>query len=93
MTSPDTTADGPGYWTIQIVQQDRDQIGGRYLCHAEGDRQAQSIALRLAGSARTTVGYNYHRIDPPQGMAGLAMGSSQSIDSPEVWSRICASAA
>ncbi len=49
-------ANGEGYWTIQIINQDRSQVGGRFLCHASGDRQAQSIALLLAGSGRTTVG-------------------------------------
>ncbi len=81
-------ANGEGYWTIQIINQDRSQVGGRFLCHASGDRQAQSIALLLAGSGRTTVGYDYHRVGKPAGGAALAMGQSQSIDSPEAWARI-----
>lgn len=85
MTTPTSAPTGDeGYWTIQIVNQDRSQIGGRYLCHALNDRQAQSIALRLAGSGRTIVGYDYHRIAKPRGST-VAMGQSQSIDSPDAW--------
>ena len=90
MTTPASApaASGEGYWTIQIINQDRSQVGDRYLCHASGDRQAQSIALLLAGSGRTTVGYDYHRVGKPAGGAALAMGQSLSIDSPEAWARI-----
>ena len=82
--------DTEGYWTIQIIQQDRAQTGHRHACHARDDAQAQSIALLLAGSARSTVGYNYHRINNPTGKYALAMavGQSETVNSPEAWTAL-----
>ena len=56
------------------------------LVSAIGD-QAQSIALRLAGSGRTVVGYDYHRIEKPLGST-VAMGQSQTIDSQGAWAAL-----
>ena len=86
--APTAAATDAGYWTIQIINQDRSQTGGRYLCHAAGDRQAQSIALLLAGSGRTTVGYDYHRVGQPRASDVLVMGQSQIIDTAEAWTRL-----
>jgi|WetSurMetagenome_2_1015567.scaffolds.fasta_scaffold86335_3 hypothetical protein len=80
-----TAADG--YWTIQVVNRDRGQIGRRYVCHAHDDAEAQAIAGQLAGSAIGIVGYDYHRIDNPHGRYArtLAMGQWEIIDSPDTW--------
>jgi hypothetical protein len=84
---PDPASGAEGYWTIQIVNQDRSQAGRRYVCHAAGDAQARSIAQILAGSARTTVGYDYHRIDNPHGAHALRLGVGQSeiVHDPAAW--------
>jgi hypothetical protein len=78
-----TAADG--YWTIQVVN--RGQIGGRYVCHAHDDAEAQAIAGHLAGSDMGVVGYDYHRINNPHGRYArtLAMGQWERIDSPDTW--------
>ena len=86
--APDSGAEG--CWTIQIVLQDRNQVGHRYVCRARNDTQAQSIALQLAGSSRSTVGYDYHRMINPSALYAkdLALGCSQSIDNPETWAAL-----
>ena len=79
-----------GYWTVQVVKRDQDQIGPRYLCRASDDLQARSIAGHLAGSSTAIVGYDYHRIDPDQERRApaLEIGQSVSIDSPDVWASL-----
>ena len=79
-----------GCWTIQIVNQDRTQVGRRYVCHARDDVQARAIAGRLAGSSRSIVGYDYHRLASPSALyaTDLKLGGSQSIDNPETWAAL-----
>ena len=90
MTISTETPAAEGYWTIQVVNQDRGQIGRRYVCRAQDDRQAQSIALLLAGSGRTTVGFDYHRIDNPVGQYArdLAIGQSELVQSADMWAAL-----
>ena len=80
-------AGADGYWTIQLVNHDRAEIGQRYVCHAWDDDQAQSIAGHLAGSANAAVGYDYHRINNPHGRyaRALAIGQSEPIEDSDVW--------
>lgn len=91
MTVTDTAlGDTDGYWTIQVVNRDRAEIGRRYLCHARNDIDAQSIAGRLAGSDRGVVGYDYHHIGNPPGRYAdaLAMGQSEPIDDADAWAAL-----
>ncbi len=76
-----------GYWTIQVILQDRNQIGRRFVCRASGDVQARSMATNLTGSTRATVGYDYHRIDNPHGKYALdlTIGQSQAVEDPDRW--------
>jgi hypothetical protein len=79
-----------GYWTVQVVNRDPDQVGRRYLCRARDDRQAVSMAGHLAGSARSVAGYDYHRLDGSQQLhaPALHMGQSVGIDSPALWAAL-----
>ena len=79
-----------GCWTIQIVHQDRHMVGARYVCHARDDIQARSIAGTLAGSGRSIVGYDYHRLANPSALyaTDLKVGNSLSIDNPETWAAL-----
>jgi len=76
-----------GYWTIQVVNRDRAEIGLRYLCLAHDGAGARSIAGRLAGSARGVVGYDYHRIDNPRGRhaSALGVGQSEPVNDAAAW--------
>ena len=88
MTATKTAIAGAaGYWTIQVVNRDRDEIGRRYVCHAWDNGHAQSIAGHLAGCAMGVVGYNFHRIDNPHGRyaRALAIGESEPIEDAAVW--------
>ena len=85
-----TTAESPavasdGYWTIQMICQDRAQVGLRYVCHAQDDAGARLIAGRLPGATR--VGYDSYRVDNPVGRYALTLeiGQSESVDDPELW--------
>ncbi len=84
--APSSAADG--FWTIQIIQQNRAETGRRYVCRAADDMEARSIAMLLAGSARTVVGYDYFRFDNPAGVHALTLdiGQSERVESPEAWS-------
>ena len=88
MTTPtDSATAAEGYWTIEVVNRDRDQLGRRYVCHAHDDAEARAIAGHLTGSGREVGGYDYHRIDNPHGQHArtLAIGQSESIDNPDTW--------
>lgn len=76
-----------GYWTIQIVNRDRAEIGARYVCHAWDDDHAESIAGHLADSDDGVVGYDHHRIDNPHGRyaRALAIGQSEPIHDADAW--------
>jgi hypothetical protein len=90
--SPAAASSVDGYWTIEIISQDRSRQGDRYVCHAQDDGHAKSIAGHLAGSARTTVGYDYHRIDNPAGRyaRALTVGQSERIDDSGAWTALSA---
>ena len=96
MTTAKTTsapkAGAEGYWTIQVVEQDRAKDGRRFVCHAAGDLEARGIAGHLAGSDRATVGYDYYRFDNPAGphALALAIGTSESVASSEAWAAFTA---
>ena len=76
-----------GYWTIQVVNRDRSEAGGRYVCHAWDKGHAESIAGHLAGSSTAVAGYDCHRIDNPHGRyaRALAIGESEPIEDASVW--------
>lgn len=77
-----------GYWTIQIMNRERNDQGPRFVCHAHDDEQARSMAGHLAGSGRDVVGYDYHRINNPHGRyaRALGIGESERIVDTETWS-------
>ena len=84
-------AAAPGYWAVEIRLDEVSGQGRRYLCHAENDRMALGMAVRLAGTAAGLRGFNYAWIDeqrleptdPP-----LPMGvSAEVLDVPE-WERL-----
>ena len=85
-TSPASASDG--YWTIQMICQDRTQVGPRYVCHARDDADARLIAGRLPGATR--VGYDSYRIDNPAGRYArtLEIGQSESVDDPDLWAAL-----
>ena len=88
MTTANTSAVAAGgYWTIQLINRNRDEVGRRYACHAHDEDEARHIAGHLVGALRAAEGYDYHRIDNPAGRHALdiGMGQSVSIDSRETW--------
>ncbi len=76
-----------GYWTIQVIRRDRDQVGPRYVCRASDDAAARNMAGRLSGSSKDVVGYDIHRIDNPHGPHArvLDLGQSESVASSDTW--------
>ncbi len=83
--SPSPAGASDGYWTIQMICQDRSEVGPRYVCHALDDADARLIAGRLPGATR--VGYDSYRIDNPVGRyaRALEIGQSESVDDPDLW--------
>ncbi len=90
--SPKTSAPSAtdGYWTIQVVNADRNAAGRRFVCRALDDFQAQSIAGHLSGSDRGVLGYDYHRIDNPAGLHArtLGVGQSEAIFDGDTWAAL-----
>ena len=66
--------------------------GKRYLCHAENNRKAFGLAVRLAGSVRDLRGFNYFWIDEDgldASEPGLpAMGGYGEVSDPKDWDRL-----
>jgi len=84
-------AAAPGYWAVEI----RDQTAGRgkrYLCHAENNRKAFAMAVRIAGAVHDFRGFTYRWIEedrldrveprPP------AMGGYGEVLEAEDWDRL-----
>lgn len=76
-----------GYWTIQVVRRERDQVGPRYVCRAANVTAAGGIAGQLTGASSQLVGYDIYRIDNPHGPHALtlALGQSESVTDAETW--------
>lgn len=90
--SRETKAPPPtdAYWTIQVVNADRSAAGRRFVCRANGDAEARSIAGHLSGADRGVLGYDYHRIDNPAGLHArtLGIGQSEAIHDGETWAAL-----
>ncbi len=86
VTTKDLAAAG-GYWTVQVINKDRDQVGLRYVCHAHDDQEARDIAGQLSGQGNGGAGYDYHRINNPVGRhtRDLGFGESERIGDPDTW--------
>jgi len=76
-----------GYWTIQVIRQERAEVGPRYVVHASDAAAAGSMAGHLAGASAAVVGYDIYRIDNPHGAHArqIALGQSESIIDPDAW--------
>ena len=88
--NPSAPISTDGYWTIQVVNADRNAAGRRFVCRAQDDSQAQSIAGHLSGSDRGVLGYDYHRIDNPIGLHArtLGVGQSEAIHDGDTWAAL-----
>jgi hypothetical protein len=53
----------PGYWAVEIRLDEAAGRGKRYLCHAENNRKAFGMAVRIAGAVHDFRGFNYFWID------------------------------
>jgi len=84
----------PEYWAVEIRLSEFSGRGKRYLCHAQDDRAAARVAVRLMGSALAVRGYNYFWIDADrleQTRSRLPpLGGHQDITGPEEWAQLMA---
>ena len=85
-------AAAPGYWAIEIRLDQASGRGKRYLCHAENNRKAFGIAVRLAGAVRDFRGFNYFWIDEDRLDAGKpdlpTMGAYGEVFDAQEWGRL-----
>ena len=82
----------PGYWAVEIRLGEAAGRGKRYLCHAENNRKAFGIAVRLAGSVRDFRGFNYFWIDEDRLDAAApdlpTMGGHEEVSDAQEWDRL-----
>ena len=81
----------PGYWAVAIRLDEASGTGRRYLCHAENNRMAFGMAVRLAGTTPGLRGFNYtwieeHRLEPID--PALPMGVSAEVLDAREWDRL-----
>jgi hypothetical protein len=85
-------AAAPGYWAVEIRLDDAVGRGKRYLCHAENNRKAFGIAVRLAGSVPDFRGFNYFWIDEDRLDATEPdlppMGGHEEVSDVQEWDRL-----
>lgn len=81
----------PGYWAVEI-RLDGESLNRRYLCHAENNRKAFGLAVRLAGAARNFRGFTYFWIDEDRLEASQAklpaMGGYGEVSGAQEWDRL-----
>jgi hypothetical protein len=84
----------PGYWAVQIRLDSAENIGDRFLCHAENAPTASAMAARLMGSAAPVRGYAISWIDEhlldSQGGPLPPLGQSTAVRDPVEWERLVA---
>jgi hypothetical protein len=84
----------PGYWAVEIRLSEAGGRGNHYLCHAQDDRAAVAIAVRLMGSALAVRGFNYYWIDPDRLERGRSqlppLGAHQDVTGPDEWAQLMA---
>ena len=82
----------PGYWAVEICLSQG--AGKQYLCHAQDDRSAADIAVRLMGSAMNVRGFNYFWIDPDRLKQTHSLlpplGGRQDVAGPDEWAQLMA---
>jgi hypothetical protein len=84
-------AAAPGFWAVEI----RDPTaarGRRYLCHAENNRKAFGMAVRIAGAVHDFRGFTYRWIEEDR-LEGVepqlpAMGRYGEVLETEDWDRL-----
>ena len=84
-------AAAPGYWAVEIRLDEAMGLGRRYLCHAENNRMAFGMAVRLAGTAPSLRGFKYAWIDEQRHESTdpkLPMGASAEVSDVRVWGRL-----
>jgi len=81
-----------GYWAVEIRLDGASGQGRRYLCHAENNRKAFGIAVRLAGAVHDFRGFNYFWIDEDRLDASVpelpTMGGYGEVLDAKEWDRL-----
>jgi hypothetical protein len=82
----------PGYWAVEIRLDDAAGQGKRYLCHAENNRKAFGIAVRIAGAVNDFRGFSYFWIDEDRLVATEpelpTMGAYGEVSDVQEWGRL-----
>jgi len=84
-------AAAPGYWAVEIRLDESAGPGRRYLCHAQSNRMAFGMAVRLAGTGRDLRGFRYvwideQRLEPIE--PEMPMGASAEVFDAREWERL-----
>ena len=82
----------PGYWAVEIRLDQAAGLGKRYLCHAENNRKAFGIAVRIAGAVRDFRGFSYFWIEEDRLEASVrdlpTMGAYEEVSDIRKWDRL-----